>query len=162
MKKIALTGNIGSGKSTVARIFEILDVPVYNADNIGHDLLLEKKVIEKVVELFGSKVTNDGTIDRKSLAKIVFNNTDALEKLNAIIHPRVLADFHTFAASIPKKSYVIFESALIYESDLIHFFDECILVYAPAELKINRVMKRDACNRNSVIARFSHQIDDDL
>jgi len=162
MNKIALTGNIGSGKSTVARVFEILGVPVFRADIVGHNILLNKDIAVKVAVLFGDDVINNGKIDRKALAGIVFKNNEALRKLNAIIHPRVLDDFHKFAKTFDKKKYVIFESALIYEADLKQLFDDNILVYAPAWLKIKRVMKRDNCNSNSVISRLSNQIDDDL
>ena len=162
MKKIALTGNIGSGKSTAARVFEILGIPIYNADIEGHHLLRDKKIIEEVEKLFGDKVIKEGKIDRKALAGIVFKKKETLVKLNAIIHPRVIADFNVYAKTIINKNYVIFESAIIFEYDLNCFFDESILVFAPFELKIKRVMERDNCNRDSVIARLSHQIDDNL
>jgi len=162
MKKIALTGNIGSGKSTIARVFEMLDAPVYKADDVGHYLLRDKNVIAEVAAVFGAKVISNGSVDRKLLAEIVFKDDVALKKLNAIIHPKVVNDFITYCKTIAAKSFVIFESALIYEADLSHLFDGCILVYTPDEVKIKRVMKRDNCNRNSVLARLSNQINDAL
>ena len=162
MKKIALTGNIGSGKSTVARVFEILDIPVYKADDVGHYLLKDKNVIAKVSAIFGEKVISNGSVERKLLAEIVFKDSEAIKKLNAIIHPRVMDNFNAYVKSISKVKYIIFESAIIFEADLNHLFDESILVYAPDEMKIVRVMKRDNCNRNSVLARLSNQINDDL
>lgn len=162
MLKIALTGNIGSGKSTVARIFETLEVPVYNADNAGHNILLDKNVANEIAGIFGNNVIFNGSIDRKALANIVFDNQEALNKLNAIIHPRVIDEFFRYCTNNGNQKFVIFESALIFEADLSHFFDRTVLVYAPLEVKIKRVMKRDKCDKESVLKRISHQIDDDF
>ncbi len=162
MHKIALTGNMGSGKSVVAQVFQLLDVAVFNADKAGHELLNQKYILAQIIKCFGTEVLSNNNINRKLLANIVFKNKKALQKLNAIIHPEVMKSFETFCLGFKKKKYVICESAIIFEAGLNIHFDASILVIAPIDLKIKRVMLRDNCKINWVIDRLKNQTDDAL
>jgi len=160
MNKIALTGNMGSGKSIVADVFQLLGVPVFNADIAGHELLNDKYIAAQIVKLFGKNLLNK-TINRKMLAEIVFNDKTSLLKLNAIIHPEVIKRFENFCKKYKHQNYVLCESAIIYEAGLIYHFDASILVFAPKEIKIKRVMQRDICTEKNVTDRLKNQLDDE-
>lgn len=158
MKKIGLTGNIGSGKSTVSKIFMILGIPVYNADEEAKKILNKSEIIKKVITLTGSDIiTNSGTVDRKKLAEIVFGNPEKLHQLNQLIHPAVLTDFNGWVNKM-RGTYIIMESAILFESKFNTLFDKIITVSANEETRINRVMKRDNVNREQVLIRLKHQI----
>lgn len=159
MKKVALTGNIGSGKTTIARIFSTLGTAVYNADKEAHKLFLRKDVKKEVALIFGNAVFKDNEVDRKALGAIVFGDEKALGKLNSIIHPLVLDDFKLWAKHLcTSKNYVLFESAIIYEAQLTDLFDAIILVRAPKELRVQRIMLRDKLPHKKIMARIDNQI----
>lgn len=162
MKKIALTGNIGSGKTTVTEIFNILGVPVFNADITGHELLCKVDVIDEVRGLFGDGVFKDNRIDRAALASVVFNDKYKLTALTNIIHPRIFNSFNGFCTAYKYASYVLFESALIFENNYTSLFDEIVLVYAPEEVRLKRLMQRDNTSEVAVKARMKNQLDDTL
>ncbi|MDY0102522.1 MAG: dephospho-CoA kinase [Lentimicrobium sp.] len=158
MLKIGLTGSIGSGKSTVASVFRTLGVPVYIADIEAKKFLEEPDVIDLIVALAGKKVLSpDGSIDRKVLAKQVFGNPEKLEGLNAIIHPRVRKNFTKWVEQNEAHPYVIQESAIIFESGFYTLFDLIIVVAAPEEERIQRVLRRDGFKREEVISRIENQ-----
>jgi dephospho-CoA kinase len=158
MKRIGLTGNIGTGKSTVARIFTILGVPVYNADIQAREFLESDSVIEKIVNLFGGQVINsDNQVDRKALAAIVFSDKDKLSILNSLIHPLVEEDFYRWCKIHQEKEYILHEAAILFESGFDRLFDANILVTAPEELSIARVMTRDKLTKEKVIERIHNQ-----
>lgn len=158
MRRIGLTGNIGTGKSTVARIFEILGVPVYHADLQARKLLESDDVKIQIKTLFGESILNaENQIDRKSLAAIVFNNTTKLETLNNLIHPLVEEDFLQWCSVHSNKSYVIHEAAILFESGFDKLFDKNILVTAPETICISRVMARDSITKEMVLARMRNQ-----
>ncbi len=158
MKCIGLTGNIGAGKSTVARIFEILGIPVYHADIRARNLLETKPVIKSICNLFGVQVLNAShQIDRKVLASIVFTNKENLALLNGIIHPLVETDFDEWCNHYQSSSYILHEAAILYESGFDRLFDATILVTAPEELCISRVTKRDSATTEMVIERMQNQ-----
>lgn len=159
MIKVALTGNIGSGKTTVARIFSTLGVAVYNADKEAHKLFFRKDVKKKISGIFGNAVFKDTEIDRKALGAIVFRDEKALKELNNIIHPLVLEDFKLWTKRLRTfKNYVLFESAIIYEAQLADLFDAIILVRAPKELRVQRIIARDHLPREKIMARINNQI----
>lgn len=145
MLQIGLTGGIGSGKSLAGRIFSMLGVPVYQSDTAAKRLYdTDPQLREEVKALFGKTVYGvDGKLNRAMLAKIIFTNSDNLAKINAIVHPAVVRDFKRFAASLNKSvPYLIQETAILYEADLERVFDAVINVYAPEDLRINRIVAR--------------------
>ncbi len=160
MIKIGLTGSIGSGKSLVAKIFDFLDVPVYNADYQAKVIINSSLVLSRITEVFGKIILNeDQTLNRKLLAEIVFNDKEKLEKLNHLVHPLVKNDFEAWCNNFHSMPYVIQEAAILYESGLNLIFDKIVLVRAPQLLCIERVMKRDNVSAEMVKARMSNQWD---
>lgn len=158
MKKIGLTGNIGSGKSTVSKIFMILGIPFYNADEEAKKILNKPEIIKKIISFAGTNIlTNTAMIDRKKLAAIVFENPEKLHQLNQLIHPAVLSDFNAWVNKM-NGPYIIMESAILFESNFNTLFDKIITVTANEETRINRVMNRDNVNREQVLIRMKHQI----
>jgi dephospho-CoA kinase len=143
--QIGVTGGIGSGKSTICRIFKVLGTPVYDADLRARELMeQDKDLIESVRQSFGgSSYRNDGSLDRVFLAKATFGKPDALARLNALVHPRVALDFTDWSRR-QTHAYVIREAALLYESGSYKTIDKMVVVTSPRELRIQRVLLRDA------------------
>lgn len=157
MRSIGLTGGIGSGKSTVARIFSVLGVPVFEADAVGRELLSNDSAVkDAVVQRFGSAILKDGAIDRKALAAIVFKDSSALADLNAIIHPVVRAAYVAWSGS-QNAPYALFEAAILDRSGSRSLLDGIIVVSAPETLRIQRVIERDGVPEADVRARMEHQ-----
>jgi dephospho-CoA kinase len=162
MLKIGLTGGIGSGKSTVARIFETLNVPVYYADEAAKRLMNEdKEIIEAVIRHFGKESYINGKLNRPYIASVVFNDKEKLELLNFITHPATIRDANEWMAK-QNSPYVIKESALLFESGSAEYLDKIIGVYAPASLRILRTMERDNISRDEVIKRMNRQIEEEI
>ena len=158
MKRIGLTGNIGTGKSTIARIFEILGVQIYHADFQARQMLESSKIIEQIKFLFGKCVLSpEHKIDRKALAAIVFIDKEKLAALNNIIHPAIKEDFENWCLLQAKSDYILHEAAILFESGFDRFFDANILVTAPDELCIARVMARDSVTKEMVANRIRNQ-----
>jgi dephospho-CoA kinase len=158
MLKVGLTGSIGSGKSTVASFFRVLGVPVYIADVEAKKFLFNPEVIALIVDLAGEEVlAEDGSIDRRALASRVFSNPEKLQGLNSIIHPRVRKHFLAWADENNHVPYLIQESAIIFESGFYSMFDLIIVVAAPEEERISRVIQRDGFRREEVISRMENQ-----
>lgn len=162
MYKVGITGGIGSGKSTVARIFEVLGIPVYYADEEAKKLLQTDPVIRKgLIEEFGSEVFKQDIPDRKFLAEQVFNNEDKLRKLNALIHPQTIAAAEAWALK-QISAYTLKEAALIFESGSQNKLDFIIGVSAPLSLRIKRTMERDKITREEVLLRMNKQIEESI
>ena len=162
MLKVGLTGNIGSGKSLVSEIFSIIGIPIYNADQESKKFLTEPVVKEKILISFGNKVlSTTGEIDRLSLGNLVFLNEKALMTLNSILHPLVIDDFTHWCEAYRNVPYIIHEAAIIYESGVASQFDKIIHVSCPKEIAIERVMKRDGIDGNSVLQRMQFQMEDE-
>ena len=158
MIKAGITGNMGSGKSTVARLFEMLDVPVFYADQQARLISEQKDVLDEIRQVFGNDVVDEsGSLDRKQLGSIVFKNPVQLSLLNDIIHPRVRDAFKQWCGQHASFPYVLHESAILFESGLAYLCDKVIVVSAPEEIRISRVMQRDLLSRTEVLARMSNQ-----
>ncbi|WP_437369007.1 dephospho-CoA kinase [Maribacter litoralis] len=161
MKYVGLTGGIGSGKSTVAKMFMQLGVPVYNSDGRAKHLMNNSIDIKKrLVEFLGKESYKEGQLNRTFIAKKVFNDTELLAQLNAIVHPVVREDFLKWANQ-QDFCYVIQETALLFENEAQNLYDYVILVTAPKEERISRVVNRDSVTREQVIARMDNQLEDD-
>jgi len=161
MLKVGLTGNIGSGKSLVSEIFSIYGVPVYHADQESKKFLSDPIVKEKILSLFGEEVlSTSGEIDRGALATIVFSDKKVLATLNSILHPMVIDDFTHWCEAFNEYPYIIQEAAIIFESGVANLFDRIIHVSCPKEIAIERVMKRDGIDGNSVLQRMRFQMED--
>ena len=162
MLRIGLTGGIGSGKSTVAKVFETLGVPVYYADEAAKRLMNEdEKLKEKIQQYFGKEVYINGKLNRTYLSSIVFNDSKKLEQLNALVHPVTIQDAIDWMQQ-QTAPYTIKEAALIFESGSQAGLDKVIGVYAPASLRILRVMKRDNISREDVLSKMNKQIDEEM
>lgn len=163
MLKIGLTGGIGSGKTTVAKIFETLGVPVYYADDVAKQLMQEDNVLKQsIINIFGKdSYTTDGKLNRLHLSSIVFSNPHQLERLNAIVHPATIQHAEQWMQQ-QQAPYVIKEAALIFESGSQSTLDYVIGVYAPQALRIQRTIKRDNIDKDKVLQRMQNQIDENI
>ena len=163
MLKVGLTGGIGSGKTTVAGLFELLHVPVYYADRRAQALMETDTHIRKAIEsLLGQDtITPEGVPDRALIAQKVFKNSDLLKGLNAIVHPAVRKDFDQWCNQYSDKNYVIQEAAILFESGAAALMDENILVWAAEDVRVTRTVKRDDTNEEAVRGRMQHQWSDD-
>lgn len=162
MIKVGLTGGIGSGKSTVAKVFEVLGIPVYYADDAAKRLMNEDEELkQKIKAQFGETVYRDGKLDRKAMAGLVFNDPEKLEKLNKLIHPATIKDAAGWMQK-QKTAYTIKEAALIFESGAQEHLDYVIGVAAPAPLRIQRTMQRDGVSREDTLARMDKQMDETI
>ncbi len=160
--RIGLTGNIGSGKTTVCHLLEIMGVPIYYADEKAKHFLASGEVAKEIKKQFGKEyLGKDGLPDKKKLARIVFQDNRKLQELNAILHPRVHMDFEKWAEAQSQTYYVIMEAAILFETGRYKVFDKIILVTAPGELRIKRVCKRDHVSEKDVIARMKNQWDEE-
>ena len=154
MMKVGVTGGIGSGKSTVCRLFAQKGIAVYDSDAAAKRLMQEDGALRR--QLAG----RDGQLDRAYLAGIVFADPQALADLNALVHPVVMRDFDAWAAR-QEGSYVILESAILFEAGLEGSVDKTVAVLAPRELRIERTCRRDGCGADQVVRRIAAQLDDD-
>jgi dephospho-CoA kinase len=154
--KIGLSGGIGTGKSTVAKIFAAMNIPVYNADEKAKSFYANPKIAQEIAERFSLKLDKNKRINLKDLAAVAFSNKNNLQYLNNLIHPLVTADFEEWCMR-QKSPYVLMESAIIYEANLSHLFDRIIIVAASEELVIKRIMERDAMKAEQIQQRKSMQ-----
>jgi dephospho-CoA kinase len=163
MLKIGITGSIGAGKSTVAGIFKVLGVPVFDADATAKNILNTDSVLrEQIAATFGSETYKNGLLDRKYLATLVFNNPNQLAKLNALVHPATIEAANIWAKHWEEQGcpYILKEAALLFEAGTNVGLDFIIGVTAPVEMRIARVMERDHVTREEVLKRMQHQLDD--
>lgn len=159
MLKVAVTGNIGSGKSVVCSVFEILGIPVFYADKEAKRLYSDAEVLQKITGKFGTSILKpDNTLDTKALASIIFNDKQALEYVNRLIHPRVFELFRQWSRNQTSAPYCIQEAALIFESGSYNKFDRIIVVHAPEEILLQRVTKRDGIPLGQARGRLNNQM----
>mgnify|MGYP001239611078 CR=1 FL=1 len=162
MKIIGLTGGIGSGKSTVLKLFKNLGVKTFSADISAKKLVnSDKTLINQIKDSFGKNIYKDNILDSKKLSKIVFANSNKLKLLNSIIHPAVALDFKNFI-ELNNDEYIVKEAAIIFETNSEKQYDKIILVKSPLEIRIERVMRRDNLSRLEVIKRINNQLDENL
>jgi dephospho-CoA kinase len=160
--KVGVTGGIGSGKSTVAKIFAVLGVPVYYADDASKRIMnSDPGVIELITRHFSSNAYKNGILDRSYLAAQVFNNKENLDLLNSLVHPATIRDADDWL-SLQQTPYVIKEAALLFESGSYAALDYVIGVSAPYELRLQRTIARDHSSTEQVIARMNRQIDENI
>lgn len=160
MRLIGLTGGIGSGKSTVAKMFAALGVPVYNSDTEAKLLMGNSKEVKKaIVELFGKEAYLKGVLNKDFIAKKVFSDKELLKQLNAIVHPAVREHFESWVRK-QDYPYVIQEAAIIFENGLQDKYDSVILVAAPKKTRLKRVMERDNVQEHQVLSRMDNQWDE--
>ena len=160
MKIVGLTGGIGSGKSTVLNLFKGCGVKTFSADSSAKKLVNSDIILINLIkDSFGNDIYKNNILDSKKLSSIVFDNPDKLKTLNSIIHPAVASDFKDFL-DMNKDHYIIKEAAIIFETKSENNYDKIILVRAPLESRIERVMNRDKVSRKEVMKRIDNQMDE--
>ena len=143
--QVGITGGIGSGKSIVCRVFQCLDVPIYDADSRAKNLMTTDGIlVEQITKEFGILSYHpDGSLNREYLSKTAFNNPEHLKTLNGLVHPRVALDYKQWVKTFGEKPYVIREAALLFEAGVYSSMGTIIVVQAPESLRIKRVKTRD-------------------
>ena len=159
MRKVAITGGIGSGKSFISNKFNELGVPIYNSD-VRANIIINSNITVKelLIKNFGDDSFIDGELNKKLISKIIFNNKSKLDLINSIVHPFVYQDYKSWLL-IQNASYTIYESAIIYENNSMHKFDKIIGVISDNKLKISRLLKR-GMNMKSITNIMKNQTDD--
>ena len=161
-KIIGVTGGIGSGKTTIVNYIHTKGYPVYIADEAGKKVMQQPKVIQQVNALFEGKVLlDDGSLDRSKIASLVFNDEQLLSALNQIVHPAVASDFEEFKKQNSQQSLVFKEAAILFESGSYKDCDATILITAPLNVRIDRVVKRDGISKEAVLQRMKNQLTDE-
>jgi dephospho-CoA kinase len=158
MLKIGITGGIGSGKTIVCEVFKQLRIPVFTSDLEAKKLLDTPFVLEFYRNNFGESVFTEGLLDKRKIASLIFENQEAKQKVNDFIHPLVMEAFSAWALTQKNCLYVIKEAALLFESNAYMSLNYSVLVHAPIELRIKRVMERDNCSGESVVKRIRSQM----
>ena len=161
MLKVGITGGIGSGKTTICEIFTQLGIPVFHSDAEANKLLNTAEVIDFYKKEFGEIVFSNGLLDKQKVANLIFKNPEALQKVNGFIHPLVNKNFKDWTLSQKNCNYVIKESALLLEGNNRGDLSYIVLVLAPLELRIKRVMLRDQTDENAILERIKNQTSDD-
>lgn len=157
--KLAITGNMGSGKSVVSRMLEIMGVPVYDCDSRAKALMQHDALMVKALKrMFGEECYNsDGSLNRPWLAAQIFTDKENVARVNALVHPRVKEDFLLWAESAGS-DIVAVESAILYESGMAETVDKVLLVWADKETAVQRVMRRGGLAREQVLSRLQNQM----
>lgn len=159
MKKVGITGGIGCGKSTVVKEFAKLGVPCFVADSVAADYYNDADFLSHIHDLFGDAVfRSDGAVDKRRIADIVFADHDRLLQLNNLIHPRVMRDFVCFCMQHSNESYVLFESAILYDYGFDRLMDAVICVYLDMEERLHRLLERDGGSVEALKARMANQL----
>ena len=161
MLKVGVTGGIGSGKSTLCRLFIERGIPVYDTDAAAKSLMQEDDALMSAIAArFGEECYRDGVLNRAYLAQQLFSDDAAREALNSLVHPAVVADFERWALE-QQSDYLIVESALLYEAGLDEHLDRVVAVLAPESLRVERAMQRDGATEEQIRARMAAQMSDE-
>lgn len=162
MTSIAITGGIGSGKSYVSALLQAAGIPVYNTDNEAKRLMLSDEGIRQdLIALLGEGVYTDGTLNKPMLASYLFAGPENAARINAIVHPRVKADFRRWMEEQEGQEIVGLECAILFEAGFADTVDAVVTVYAPESLRVERAMKRDGATEAQIRARIAAQMDDE-
>ena len=162
MTSIAITGGIGSGKSYVSALLQAAGIPVYNTDNEAKRLMLSDEGIRQdLIALLGEGVYTDGTLNKPMLASYLFAGPENAARINAIVHPRVKADFRRWMEEQEGQEIVGLECAILFEAGFEDAVDAVVTVYAPEALRVERAMKRDGATEAQIRARIAAQMDDE-
>lgn len=156
-KIIGLTGGIGSGKTTISRFFSEFGIPVYIADDEAKKIASLPETVNSIRKIFGKSIFDKGQLNREKLATVVFNDSEKLKSLNAIIHPAVRMHFESWLKQHVNFSYVVKETAILFESGSYKDCDIVITVTAPIEVRISRVVARDSTTPEKVLKRINSQ-----
>ena len=161
MKKVGITGNIGSGKSYVCKMFEKLGIPVFYSDDETKKLYLIPSVKEQIIKRFGKEVYfKDGTLNRKLLSYHLFKNEEAMKFIESVLYPALNQHFDEWCEQ-QTSPYVLYESAILFEKNYGKYFDKIIFVSAPEDIRLQRVMKRDDCTEENVRSRMRLQMSEE-
>jgi dephospho-CoA kinase len=159
--KLGVTGGIGSGKTSVCRVFNVLRIPVFSADREAQLIMeTDKTIIKSINSIAGKDLYVNGNLDRMALAKIIFNESTLLEKVNLLVHPTVFDRFRSWALE-QTTPYVIMEAAILFESGASKFMDRVATVVAPVVQRVERVIHRNNLSREQVMERMRNQLDDE-
>ena len=162
MTSIAITGGIGSGKSYVSVLLQAAGIPVYNTDNEAKRLMLSDEGIRQdLIALLGEGVYTDGTLNKPMLASYLFAGSENASRINAIVHPRVKADFRRWMEEQEGQEIVGLECAILFEAGFADTVDAVVTVYAPESLRVERAMKRDGATEAQIRARIAAQMDEE-
>lgn len=160
MIRIGITGGMGAGKSVISEMMRCLGIPVYDADIASKKILNSNtKVKTQLIELLGEEIFSNGQLNRPLMAQLIFNNNELLLKTNAIIHPAVFDDFIAWSET-QNKEVVACETAILFESGMVSYFDSILMVSAPLEIRIERCIKRNNFTREQVLERIAKQMDE--
>ncbi|MFT6209636.1 MAG: dephospho-CoA kinase [Bacteroidia bacterium] len=158
MKIIGITGGIGSGKTTACKIFQELGVPVYYADDRAKELMTTNAVLKnKIVQAFGKKAYSGNDLDRAYLAQQIFGSKEKLSIINGLVHPAVANDFEEWLEERNDEKYVLKEAAILFESGAYQDVDITVLVIAPQDVRLERVINRDGSSKEDVLKRMNNQ-----
>lgn len=163
MIKVGITGGIGSGKTTVCRVFELLGVPVFYADNVAKTIMqTDSQLKNEILNAFGQEsYLVDGQLNRPYISSIVFKDQSQLNKLNALVHPAVFRAFDRWIAEQKEVPYILKEAALLYESESYKMCDLSILVISPESTRISRIKARDHISEEEIMLRMKRQFSDE-
>jgi len=161
MIKIAITGNMGSGKTTISRIFESTGIPVFYADAEAKELYSDPLIVKKVKSLFGDQVFDNQDVSFAKLAQIVFSDKISLKKLEAVIHPEVMIRFEEWTLQNLEEPIVVMENAILFEGGFDRYFDVIVLVTCPEDIRIQRIIQRDGTSEADVKKRMNFQWNED-
>jgi dephospho-CoA kinase len=159
--KLGVTGGIGSGKTSVCKVFTVLGIPVFSTDRIARDIMdSDKDIMVKLNLIAGRDLYTNGCLDRMALASLIFNNNALLEKVNKLVHPVVFDQF-TIWEKNQTAAYIIMEAAILFESGASKLVDKIVTIVAPVEERLTRVTQRSKLSRRQVLERMKNQLDDE-
>ena len=159
--KLGVTGGIGSGKTSVCKVFTVLGIPVFSTDRIAREIMdTNENIISQINSIAGKDMYSNGSLDRMALASLIFNNNNLLEKVNSLVHPLVFDQFIRWEMS-QTSPYTIMEAAILFESGASKLVDKIATIVAPEEERLNRVTRRSRLSRNQVLERMWNQMRDE-